>query len=72
MQLSNVEIDPIVSECVADFPNDKWKCMFAEYLINYIQMPLFYIQSPYDSWSLTNILGQHCHESGSLQSCNTG
>jgi len=33
-------------------------------------VPLFYIESEYDSWSLANILGLSCHKSGSLQTCS--
>jgi len=29
MQLSNKEVDPIVSECVSDHKDEKWKCLFA-------------------------------------------
>jgi len=36
MQLSNVEVPPIVTQCVSDYPQDNWKCMFAQYLVNYI------------------------------------
>ncbi len=43
MNYSNAEVDPIQSQCVADFPNDKWKCLFAEYLVNYIEVPFFFI-----------------------------
>ena len=33
-------------------------------------MPLFAIESAYDSWSLPNILGIGCQAGGSLASCN--
>jgi len=69
MELSNVEVDPIVHECVKDLSDEKWKCFFAEHLINYIKVPLFYIQSEYDSWSLSNILGENCHSPGNLSTC---
>ena len=43
--------------------------MFAEYNYAYIPVPLFAIQSPYDTWSLPNILGLDCENGGSLAGC---
>ena len=34
--------------------------MLAEELYKYIKVPLFPIQSLYDSWSIPNILGINC------------
>lgn len=33
MAYSNVEIDVVNHACSATYPNDKWKCMFAQYLM---------------------------------------
>lgn len=44
--------------------------MFAEYNNAFIKIPLFPIQSLYDSWSLPNILGIRCESGGSLSNCN--
>ena len=46
--------------------------MFAEYIHPYIKVPLFPINSLYDSWSLPNILGISCGSGGSLAGCNQG
>lgn len=43
--------------------------MFAEYNYKYIKIPLFAIQSPYDTWCLPNILGLFCQRGGSLLDC---
>jgi hypothetical protein len=40
--------------------------MFAQYLIDYINAPIFAPQSLYDSWSLYNILGIRCMDGPSL------
>lgn len=45
--------------------------MFAEYNLNFIKVPLFPIQSLYDSWSLPNILGISCENGGSLAKCSS-
>lgn len=50
-------------------PTEKWKCMFAEHNYAFIKVPLFSIQSMYDSWSLPNILGIGCQNAGSLAGC---
>ena len=41
----------------------RWKCFFAEYAYKYVQTPIFYINSAYDSWQLWFILEMHCHPS---------
>lgn len=46
--------------------------MFAQYVHKYIQVPIFAINSLYDSWSLPNILGISCQSGGSLANCNQG
>lgn len=30
---ANNEVDPINSECVEDYPDEKWKCLLAEYAV---------------------------------------
>jgi hypothetical protein len=70
MKISNAEVDPPTKECVASNQDEKWKCMFAEYNHFYINVPLFSIQSPYDSWSLRYILGLFCENGGSLAGCS--
>lgn len=70
MSISNEEVDPPNTECVISNPSAKWKCMFAQYNHNFINIPLFPIQSLYDSWSLPNILGIGCGNGGSLANCN--
>jgi len=37
--------------------NDTWKCIFAQETAPYIDVPVFALQSRFDSWQLTNILG---------------
>jgi len=44
--------------------------MFAQYNYASIKIPLFPIQSLYDSWSLPNILGIGCGAAGSFANCN--
>jgi O-palmitoleoyl-L-serine hydrolase len=72
MKFSNAEVDPPTDECVKENRNELWKCMFGEYLQAYIKVPLFPIQSLYDSWSLPNILGLGCGSGESLNNCNQG
>lgn len=71
MKISNVEVDPPTKECIAVNQDEKWKCMFAEYNHFFITVPLFAIQSPYDSWSLRYILGLFCENGGSLAGCSS-
>jgi hypothetical protein len=48
MEIVNIEVDPINSKCVAANPDEKWKCIMSPYLIDYIDVPLFFVQSLYD------------------------
>ena len=44
--------------------------MFAQYMYPYLQVPLFSVNSLYDTWSIANILGITCIDSfGSLKNC---
>jgi hypothetical protein len=69
MKLSNEEIDSPVTECNKDFPTNKVNCFFAQNLHKYIKVPLFAIQSLYDTWSVYNILGISCISGSSLAKC---
>ena len=44
-------------------------CFFAQNLHKYIKVPLFAIQSLYDTWSISNILGISCIVNSSLNEC---
>lgn len=44
--------------------------MFAEELYKFIRVPLFPIQSLYDTWSVANILGVGCISGQSMANCN--
>lgn len=70
MKLSNEEIDPPTKECVAAYPQEQYKCLFAQYIHPFIKVPLFAIESAYDSWSVANILGLRCDVNASFASCN--
>ena len=39
---------------------DAWKCLMAPYLIEYIQTPVFVMNSAYDAYQLPNIAGVSC------------
>lgn len=48
--------------------------MLVENSHNYIQSPIFPVQSLYDSWSIKFILGINCYDAYDMQSlskCNT-
>lgn len=71
MKLSNADLDPPVPGCIKQYPNEKWRCMFAQYMYPYLSVPLFPVNSLYDTWSIPNILGITCVDStGSLKACS--
>lgn len=71
MKLSNADVDPPVPGCNTAYPDEKWRCMFAQYLYPHIKAPILPINSLYDTWSIPNILGIHCIDlTGSLKGCS--
>ena len=60
MKFSNAEVDPPVPECIQKFPEAKEYCMLSQNLYEFIKTPMFIIQSYYDTWSVTNIIGAPC------------
>ena len=46
-------------------------CMLVENLYEFIETPLFPIQSLYDVWSLDHILGISCFSKGSFEKCSS-
>jgi hypothetical protein len=72
MAIANIYDNPPNTACVKAYPGEKWKCLFAQYSLKYVNVPTFLIQSPYDSWCLYNIIGVYCEKNyGSLASCDT-
>ena len=66
LKYSNEEIGTPNSQCNNAYKNELWRCMFAQYLVDFISAPLFAPQSLYDSWSLYNIVGIRCVDGSSL------
>lgn len=57
---NKTEVPEPVAKCV-DEPNfDVVDCMNSANYAKYLKAPLFIIQSPYDYWSVRNILGVSC------------
>jgi O-palmitoleoyl-L-serine hydrolase len=69
MQIANQEVGTPIPECNELYPDELWKCMFAQYIHPFITTPLFTPQSLYDSWSLYNIVGIRCIDGVSLARC---
>lgn len=41
-------------------PSLRWKCLFPQHAFNYVDTPLFVLQSAYDEWQLIHIRGINC------------
>lgn len=52
MWVANHDEDPINQNCLNDHANEKWKCLMPEYLLEYVKVPVFFVQSEYDGYSL--------------------
>jgi len=46
--------------CLENNRNESWRCLFAPYIYQYIQVPLLIMQPIYDSWQLQNIFNLGC------------
>lgn len=69
-QIANVEQPPPNEYCVKAYPNEIWKCQFAEYLLDFIDVPIFFVQSWYDAACIPNILHIHCTGGVRLDNCS--
>jgi len=48
----------IIKSCIDAMPEDEqYKCMFAQYNMNYVNVPMFVLNSAYDQWATYCILG---------------
>ncbi|CDW87261.1 pectinacetylesterase family protein [Stylonychia lemnae] len=62
--ISNAETNLPNSNCLNNVkPEDKNTCFFAENAINYIKSDVLVLQSGYDVWQISNILGISCLDS---------
>ena len=53
---------PILNrECLASFSKkDKFLCLFPEYALKYLKLPIFLVNSLYDHWQLSELEGIQC------------
>ena len=47
-KIVNVEREAPNQDCYKRYTSDPWKCSYAEYLVDFITVPLFVIQSNFD------------------------
>jgi hypothetical protein len=64
--LVNNEIDMPMKACVEHYggKENQLPCFLAGNLAEFIKVPIFIIQSTYDTWALQNILGLTCVPNG--------
>jgi hypothetical protein len=56
--------------CADAHKGELWKCLFADELIKYVKHPVYFLQSLYDGWDISEVLGFYCTEEwGSLSEC---
>lgn len=71
-KLINTETKIPSEECLKDYPNQR-ECLLAGVLANYIQTPVYLIESQYDLWAIHNVLELDCVPNGeavSLLECD--
>jgi len=47
-------------KCSQKYKFDNWKCLYAQYLTEQIDTPLYIINSQYDAWTIPNTLNESC------------
>ncbi len=56
--------------CAAAHRGEEWRCLFVDELINFVKYPVYFMQSLYDGWDISEVLGFYCTEEwGSLSEC---
>ena len=63
-----------IPECIAENQKDILECYTASNLTKYFKAPMFLVESPYDAYSIENIVYTKCQENQrppfSIQNCN--
>jgi Pectinacetylesterase len=50
----------LIPACLADHPNDAWRCLMAPTVTQYVKAPLFISQSKFDHFQLSSFLSVDC------------
>ncbi|CAD8202184.1 unnamed protein product [Paramecium pentaurelia] len=69
-KLVNQEASNPNAECVQSNPNELWKCFYAQYLLRYVNVPIFIVNSLYDTASIKDLLQISCVARNSLSGCS--
>jgi hypothetical protein len=48
--------------CAQAHQGELWRCLFADELIKYVKYPVYFLQSLYDGWDISEVLGFYCTE----------
>ena len=67
-----LDIPPPLNKCLKDTGN-MTLCKTTTIYYKYVEAPLLIIESPYDQWSIDNIITAHCKsgsEPYSIENCN--
>ena len=69
-EIVNKEVPPMLSGCWDEHPNELDLCLFPEYFVKFIKVPMLIIQSGYDSSNLYETVGLQCVQNNTLSACN--
>ena len=68
-----IDIPPPLNKCLNDTGNETF-CKTTTVYYKYVESPLLIIESPYDQWSIDNIVTANCKSNSgepySIQNCN--
>lgn len=67
--IANLEVEHPNKECVQENKDEPWKCYYAQYLMKHISVPLFIVQSLYDSQAIIKVLKIDCAKDFTLSKC---
>lgn len=73
MKLANAAEHFTIPQCIKQFDGDIIECFNSANSAKYFKPPMFMVQSPYDQWSIDNILELKCKSGSapySIQNCN--
>ena len=69
-EIVNKEIPPLTSDCLKEHPGTEDLCLFPEYFVKFVNMPMLLTQSGYDSSNLFETVGLECVANNTLSGCN--
>ena len=69
-EIVNKDREPMINDCLLEHSEEKDLCLFPEYFVKFVKVPILIIQSGYDSSNLFETVGLECVTDNTLSLCD--